>query len=75
LLNVLDLIEILISTDAQTIKAMNTFHGDADKLVEFDPISRRNLLKNIDVLKNKIYTVYCNGKFNSRNKHAEIETD
>ena len=54
---------------------MNTFHGDADKLVEFDPISRRNLLKNIDVLKNKIYTVYCNGKFNSRNKHAEIETD
>ena len=75
LLNVLDLIEILISTDAQTIKAMNTFHGDADKLVEFDPISKRNLLKNIDVLKNKIYTVYCNGKFNSRNKHAEIETD
>ena len=75
LLNVLDLIEILISTDTQTVKAMNTFHGDADKLVEFDPISRRNLLKNIDVLKNKIYTVYCNGKFNSRNKHAEIETD
>ena len=75
LLNVLDLIEILISTDTQTIKAMNTFHGDADKLVEFDPISKRNLLKNIDVLKNKIYTVYCNGKFNSRNKHAEIETD
>jgi hypothetical protein len=67
--------EILLSLDSKTIEAMNVFQDDGRKLVVFDPISRRNLLKDLDALKNKIFVVLRTGLRNSGNRHEEIEKD
>lgn len=75
LMDVIELMDLMISTDKQTIDAMNVFYDKDSQLVSFDPIAQRNLLKGLDAIKEKIYLVYCNGKYNSRNRHSEIEKD
>jgi hypothetical protein len=67
--------EALLSMDNKTTEAMNEFLDDDKKLVVFDPNSRRNLLKDLDALKNKIFVVLRTGLRNSGNRHEEIEKD
>ena len=75
LMTIIDLMELMLTMDSKTIEAMNAFYKDGEKLVVFDPISRRNLLRDLDAVKSKIFVVYQNGKFNTRNRHSEIEKD
>jgi hypothetical protein len=74
-MTIIDLMELMLTMDSKTIEAMNAFYKDGEKLVVFDPISRRNLLRDLDAVKSKIFVVYQNGKFNTRNRHSEIEKD
>lgn len=69
----IDLIETLISTDAKTAELLNSVLSEEDRLVIFNPIAKRNILKDLDTLKNKIYTVWKNGIHNANNRHGEIE--
>lgn len=75
LMKVVDLMEIMLSMDNKTVEAMNTFYEEGDKLTVFNPISRRNLLRDLDAIRSKIFIVYENGRYNSRNRHSEIEKD
>jgi hypothetical protein len=75
LMRVVDLMEIMISMDNKTVEAMNTFYKEGDKSTVFNPISRRNLLRDLDAIRSKIFIVYENGRYNSRNRHSEIEKD
>lgn len=75
ILDVLSMMELLISVDDKTIEIMNAFYDKENQFVVFDPIAKRNLLRNIDALKNKIYVVWQNGIRTSGNRHAEIEKD
>lgn len=74
-IELINTMEALLSIDNKTIEAMNEFLDDDRKLVVFDPISRRNLLKDLDALKNKIFVVLRTGLRNSGNRHEEIEKD
>ena len=69
------MMELLISVDDKTIETLNAFNDKENQFVVFDPIAKRNLLRNIDALKNKIYVVWQNGIRTSGNRHAEIEKD
>lgn len=75
LIEVLDTLEIMVSMDNKTIDMINAFADKDNQFMVFDPIAKRNLLRSIDALRNKIYTVWRNGKMNSGNRHAEIEKD
>lgn len=75
ILDVLSMMELLISVDDKTIETLNAFNDKENQFVVFDPIAKRNLLRNIDALKNKIYVVWQNGMRTSGNRHAEIEKD
>ena len=75
LIEAINMMETLLSIDSKTIETMNAFYDDDRKMVVFDPISKRNLLKDLDVLRNKIFVVLKNGLRNSGNRHEGIEKD
>jgi hypothetical protein len=58
LMRVVDLMEIMISMDNKTVEAMNTFYKEGEKLTVFNPISRRNLLRDLYAIRSKIFIVY-----------------